>query len=78
MEDRIYILPANNPNIQDAIRMCIGDEDSVKYRLDGNKLMLRLSSDNINDYPFLGSQHKVTKAQGLEKTRGKKWQREIQ
>ena len=51
--NRYYIVDASDDNLEEIIKVSVGNLYSQRYNLDGTKLVIKLCEGDHDDYPFL-------------------------
>jgi len=53
MENRYFIISADDPNLDQIFAVVVGTAQSQRYSLDGLQIVVKLHKGDANDYEFL-------------------------
>lgn len=73
MNNRYFIIDANDPNIELIKTVIVGAFENQRYSIDKQKIVIKLHSGDLNNYEFLSPYQEQTHEQILLTLAGPEW-----
>jgi len=76
--NRYYIIEANDPNLNDIINVSVGELATQRYSLDSTKIVIKLHTEDHNNYSFLDGYTEYNHEEILPITNTPEWVKQIE